>query len=50
MDSVKGNDNKGLMKHRAKAQESQLIHMVGKLHVDPMFQEKYVPNGVSVKV
>ena len=42
MDSVKGNDNKGLMKCRAKAQESKLIDMVGKVHVDLMFQEKYI--------
>ena len=47
---VKGVENKRLTKCRAKAKESRAMDLIGKLHVDMMFQEKYLPSGVSVKV
>lgn len=50
MDSVKGDENKGFTIRRAKAKEIRTIDLIGKLHVDVMFQEKYLPSGVSVKV
>ena len=50
MESVKGNDNKGWMKRKTQLQGSNLIDMIGKLHVDMMFQERYLPCGVNVKI
>ena len=47
MNLVKGVENKGFTKHRAKAKESTTIELIGKLHVDIMFQEKYLLGSVS---
>ena len=50
MDDTDGTDNKGLVKRRAWAEGSRTIDMIGKLHVDLMFQERLVPQGVTMKV
>ena len=52
MDSVtvEGNTNDGFMKRRALARESREIDMMGRIHADIFFQDRYMLNEVGVKI
>jgi len=53
MDSVDFDDdavNEGLFKRRALAVESRTFDMMGRLHADIFFQDRYMLNEVSVKI
>jgi len=56
MDSVEIRDdhaatqNAGFMKRRAIAERSRTIYMIGRLHADIFFQERYTLNEVGVKI
>ena len=54
MDTVTFGDdqakNSGLVKRRAFATESKVIDMVGRIHADICFQERYLLNEVNVKI
>ena len=52
MDSraVDANANKGFLTRRRKARESRTIEMMGRIHTDIFFQERYMLNEVGVKV
>ena len=53
MDSVDFDDNAvngGLFKRRALAVESRTFDMMGRLHADIFFQDRYMLNEVSVKI
>ena len=43
-------DNAGYAKRKALAVSSAVLEMVGRLHVDMMFQPRYLLNGVNAKV
>ena len=40
----------GYAKRKALAAESAVLEMVGKLHLDMMFQDRYLLNGVNAKI
>ena len=40
----------GYQKRKALAAESAVLEMVGKLHLDMMFQDRYMLNGVNAKI
>ena len=50
MDATQGTDNKGFVKRKLKAGGSSIIDMSGKLHIDMMFGERYVLNGVNTVI
>ena len=50
MEATNGTENKGFMKRKARAKESGIMDMCGKLHVDLMFRERYLLNGVDVHI
>ena len=50
MDATQGVDNKGLAKRKAKASGSKTIDMIGKLHIDLMFGERYLLNNVNIVI
>jgi len=54
MDSVdfeyKNDVNKGLAVRRHMARESRVIDMMGRLHVNIFFQERYMLNEVGAKI
>ena len=50
MDATSGTDNKGFVKRKLKAGGSNIIDMSGKLHIDVMFGERYVLNGVNTVI
>ncbi len=43
-------DNTGYQKRKGIAAESTVIEMCGKLHLDLMFQDRYLLNGVDAKI
>ena len=43
-------DNKGLLKRKGYVAGSRIVDMMGRLHVDLFFQDRYLPNGVDVKI
>ena len=45
-----GGDNGGFVKRKAMAAVSSMIDMAGKLHVDMMFQDRYILNQVPMKL
>ena len=45
-----GGDNGGFVKRKAMAAVSSMIDMAGKLHVDMMFQDRYILNQVAMKL
>ena len=49
-DFVLDDTNTGYVKRKALASRSNLIDMAGKLHVDLMFQERCILNGVPMKL
>lgn len=42
--------NAGLVKRREYFRTSRLVDMVGRLHCDLFFQEKYLPSGMDIKM
>ena len=50
MDATQGTDNKGFAKWKFKSRNSGIIDMCGKLHIDMMFGECYVLNGVNTMI
>lgn len=50
MDENQGNDNEGLTKRTALAAQSDEIDMMGRIHADIFSQERYLLNGVDVKI
>ena len=53
MDSVdfdKGAANEGLVKRRALAAKSSTFDVMGRLHADIFFQERYTLNAIGVKI
>ena len=49
-DDVRGDDNKGLKSRRDIAARSREVDMMGRLHCDIFHQEKFMLNGVDVKI
>ena len=43
-------DNKGLLKRKGYVASSRIVDMMGRLHVDLFFQDRYLLNGVDVKI
>lgn len=50
LDDTGGNDNNGLRIRRQLAARSHQIDMIGRLHSDIMNQDRYLINGVDVKI
>lgn len=50
MDDTQGDDNRGLRDRRAAAAQSQVMDLMGRLHTDLTAQERYLLNGVDVKI
>lgn len=50
MDATAGNNNTGLVARREIAAQSDLIDLTGRLHVDIMFQDKYMLNGIDFNI
>ncbi len=50
MDALIGDDNKGLAKRWSFVEDSKQVDLFGKLHVDLMYQERYILNKVSMAV
>ena len=50
MDATEGTDNIGFTKRKLKARNSCIIDMSGKLHIDVMFGENYLLNGVNTVI
>ena len=46
----KTNNNAGLQARRSRAQRSKVIDMIGRLHADIFSQEKYLLNGVDLRL
>jgi len=44
------NENKGLLKRKGYVAGSRIVDMMGRLHVDLFFQDRYLLNGVDVKI
>ncbi|KAK2150394.1 hypothetical protein NP493_2421g00007 [Ridgeia piscesae] len=44
------NENKGLLKRKDYTTGSRIVDMMGRLHVDLFFQDRYLLNGVDVKI
>ena len=49
-DDVQGDENKGLKSRRDIASRSREVDMMGRLHCDIFHQEKFMLNGVDVKI
>ena len=49
MDEV-ANDNEGLLARRAYTGESKVVEMMGRIHADLFFQERYMLNEVTAKI
>ena len=49
-EDVQGDDNRGLKVRRDHTARSREADMMGRLHVDIMHQERYMINGVDVKI
>ena len=50
MDLADNAANDGLLKRRALGVESRTFDMVGRLHADIFFQDRYMINEVGVKI
>ena len=50
MDDTQGDDNLGLKARRTLSARSRELDMMGRLHSDIMHQERYLINGVDVKI
>ena len=50
LERLAGNDNKGFAARKQRAAESKSIDMLGKLHLDIFCQERYLVNGVDIKL
>ena len=50
LDDTQGNQNGGLGVRRSIAARSHQVDMMGRLHADIMHQERYILNGVDVKI
>lgn len=50
MNAVQGNNNAGVQKRRTATQLSRTVDMIGKLHTDVTHQNRYLLNGVDVKL
>ena len=50
LDDTAGDDNSGLRSRRWLSARSQEIDMMGRLHADILHQERYMINGVDVKI
>jgi hypothetical protein len=50
LDAVAGTDNEGRVKRENMTAASKIVDMVGRLHADIFHQERYLLNGVDVKV
>jgi hypothetical protein len=50
MDATQGDDNTGLKERREAAAASAEIDMIGRLHSDMFTQDRYLLNGVDVKI
>lgn len=50
LDDVKGDDNTGLKQRRQLASKSHEMDMMGRLHSDIFAQDRYMLNGVDVKI
>ena len=50
MDATQGTDNKRFAKRKLKARNSGIIGMCCKLHIDMMFEERYVLSGVNTVI
>ena len=50
MDDTQGDDNLGLKARRTLSARSRELDMMGRLHTDIMHQERYLINGVDVKI
>ncbi len=48
MDDLVGDDNKGLAKRWSFVSDNKQVDLFGKLHVDLMFQERYILNKVNM--
>ena len=44
------NENEGLLKRKDYTTGSRIVDMMGRLHVDLFFQDRYLLNGVDVKI
>ena len=42
--------NRGLVSRRAHVTQSRVVDMIGRLHVDLFLQDRYLHNGVDVKI
>lgn len=49
-DDTEGNENSGLKVRRLATAQSQEVDMMGRLHTDIMAQDRYLLNGVDVKI
>lgn len=43
-------DNTGYIARRARVAESKVVELCGRLHLDIMLQEKYLPNGLEIRL
>lgn len=43
-------DNKGLAKRHERITESKTLELCGRLHLDLFLQEKYLPNGIEIRI
>ena len=51
MDSTTVDDgNTGLVERRRYISESRVVEMMGRLHIEPFLQDRFLHNGVSVKI
>lgn len=50
MDDTQGDNNDGLRKRRSLAAQSHELDMMGRIHSDIFTQERYLLNGVDVKI
>nr|KAG5685508.1 hypothetical protein BaRGS_018911 [Batillaria attramentaria] len=49
-DKVGGNDNKGMKERVRKTKRSHIVDMIGRVHADLFSQEKYLLNGVDLRL
>ena len=50
LEKVHDGNNKGYGKRRARVHQSCVVELCGRLHLDLMMQDKYLPNGMEIRL